>query len=67
MSRVLVTGGCGFIGCNLLPMLMKRSKSVRILDSLTTGRREDVERLGLELIVGDICDPKAVEIGRAHV
>lgn len=54
MSRVLVTGGCGFVGVNLIPALLERSREVRVLDNLTTGRREDVETFHVELLVGDI-------------
>jgi UDP-glucose 4-epimerase len=54
LSRILVTGGCGFVGVNLIPALLKRSHEVRILDNLSTGRREDVESLKVELLVGDI-------------
>ena len=54
MSRILVTGGCGFVGVNLIPALLARSKDVRVLDNLTTGRREDVEPFHVELLVGDI-------------
>ena len=43
MARTLVTGGAGFIGANLLPMLLARGDEVRVLDSLVTG---DAKRLG---------------------
>jgi UDP-glucose 4-epimerase len=54
LSRILVTGGCGFVGVNLIPALLERSNEIRILDNLSTGRREDVEALPTELQVGDI-------------
>lgn len=38
----------------MLPVLRKRSKSVRVLDNLSNGRKEDAEALGVELQVGDI-------------
>jgi UDP-glucose 4-epimerase len=60
LSRVLVTGGAGFIGANLLRQL-DSSHEVRVLDSLVRGSRsllpEDRE---LELVEGDIRDPDTV-------
>ena len=61
--RWLVTGGCGFVGVNLLRRLAARNIPVRVLDSLVGGRREDIAGLGAELVVGDIRDPETV--GRA--
>ncbi len=60
MARILITGGCGFVGVNLIPALLKRSEHVRVLDNLSTGRREDAEALGVELVVGDIRNPSDV-------
>ncbi len=61
--RVLVTGGAGFIGSNLVERLLAdpRVQTVRVLDDLSTGLRENVTlfegREGYEYIHGDICDP----------
>src|SRR5271157_5178303 len=57
MRSYLVTGGCGFIGVNLVYRLVKRGARVRVLDNLSLGRREDIEPLGIDLQVGDIRDP----------
>lgn len=54
--RVLVTGGCGFIGSNLVPQLVESGHSVRVLDNLSTGRREYLEGVDVELVEGDIRD-----------
>lgn len=58
-SSVLVTGGAGFIGANLVPVLLERGLRVRVLDDLTAG---DPERLAseVELVRGDVRDPAAV-------
>lgn len=55
MALYLVTGGCGFIGAHLCAALLARGDSVRVLDDLSTGRRD---RLApeVELIVGDVAD-----------
>lgn len=55
-ERVLVTGGAGFIGSHLVDALVACGASVRILDDLSTGRRENVVASGVELVVGDIRD-----------
>jgi UDP-glucose 4-epimerase len=58
--RWLVTGGCGFVGVNLLRRLAERSIPARVLDDLSVGRREDVDGLDVDLRVGDIRDPRTV-------
>jgi len=59
MKNYLVTGGCGFIGVNLLARLNQQSRGVRVLDDLSLGKREDVAPWGVELQVGDIRDKAA--------
>lgn len=58
--RWLVTGGCGFVGVNLLRFLAERGIAVRVLDDLSVGKREDIADLGAELMVGDVRDSAAV-------
>lgn len=55
-TRVLVTGGAGFIGSNLVRALLGAGLTVRVLDNLSTGRRENVASLlsDLDLIEGDV-------------
>jgi len=59
-SRILVTGGAGFIGSNLTEALLKRGHWVRVLDNFSTGKREnlvfDSESPSLEIVGGDIRD-----------
>jgi dTDP-glucose 4,6-dehydratase len=60
--RVLVTGGAGFIGSHFAKRLQRLGEEVIVLDKLTySGNRANLEGSGIELIVGDICDPDAVE------
>ena len=65
--RVLVPGGAGFIGSTYVRgrLADHPDDSVRVLDKLTyAGRRENLEGVSderLELVVGDIADPAAVE------
>ncbi len=65
--RVLVTGGAGFIGTNLVRMMHRERPGwgITVLDKLTyAGRREnlaDLEGSGrYRFVHGDICDPSAV-------
>lgn len=52
----LVTGGAGFIGHNLVRHLLEQGHGVRVLDNLSTGKRDNLEPyLGrIELIEGDL-------------
>ena len=58
--RVLVTGGAGFIGANLVRMLLHSGYRVVVLDNLSTGQRQYLERLPLDLVKGDILDSAVV-------
>jgi UDP-glucose 4-epimerase len=61
--NVLVTGGAGFIGSNLVDALVERGDRVTVLDTLVTGKRKNLigatER-GVELFEVDIRDRAAV-------
>jgi dTDP-glucose 4,6-dehydratase len=60
--RVLVTGGCGFIGSHFVRRLVAGGDEVVVLDKLTySGRKENLDGIDCELHVGDIADPEAVE------
>lgn len=60
--NILVTGGAGFIGSNIVETLLSRNvKFVRILDNLSTGYRKNIDFLlkkydNVEFILGDISD-----------
>lgn len=57
-SKVLVTGGAGFIGSNLADSLISQGAKVVILDNLVTGFRENLEEIkgDFEFIEGDLND-----------
>ena len=57
MSQFLVTGGAGFIGSHLAEELVRRGERVRVVDSLITGKRKNLEHLPkVEFIEGDLAD-----------
>jgi UDP-glucose 4-epimerase len=60
MKQYLVTGGCGFIGVNLIARLVEQGDRVRVLDNLSLGKREDVAPFDVDLQVGDVRDLSAV-------
>lgn len=49
-KRVLVTGGAGFIGCNLVRRLIKEGAQVRVFDNFSTGKRENIQSIIDDLI-----------------
>jgi nucleoside-diphosphate-sugar epimerase len=62
VSRILVTGGSGFIGSALVKALVRDGHAVRVLDDNSRGaprRLKDVEK-DIEFIAGDIRDADAV-------
>ncbi len=61
--RVLVTGGAGFIGSHLVRACLEAGEDVRVLDDLSSGKRENlrgVER-ELELVERSVADADALE------
>lgn len=62
-SLCLVTGGAGFIGSNLAEGLLSRGYRVRVLDNFSTGKKENLKRVGsrIELLKGDLRKIKDVQ------
>jgi nucleoside-diphosphate-sugar epimerase len=57
MASYLVTGGAGFIGSHLVEELVRRGHTVRVADSLITGRRRNLDHVpGVEFLEGDLAD-----------
>ncbi|MGI9487013.1 MAG: NAD-dependent epimerase/dehydratase family protein [Geminicoccaceae bacterium] len=66
MSRILVTGGCGFIGSHLVERLLKDGNEVRILDDLSTGKRKNIPA-DVDVTLGCITDPDVVRQATVEV
>jgi len=57
MAHYLVTGGAGFIGSHLCEELARRGETVRVVDSLITGKRANLVHVpNVEFIEGDLAD-----------
>ena len=57
MASYLVTGGAGFIGSHLCEELVRRGHRVRVVDSLITGKRRNLDHIPeVDFIQGDLAD-----------
>tara|TARA_Y100001963_G_scaffold156665_1_gene250848 strand:+ start:57 stop:896 length:840 start_codon:yes stop_codon:yes gene_type:complete len=55
--HILITGGAGFVGTNLIKQLLKKDHKVSSVDNYSTGKTKNhIE--GCEYVKGDICDIK---------
>lgn len=55
MSKILVTGGCGFIGSHLTDKLIEKGHDVVVIDNLSTGNKENLN-IKADFYNLDICD-----------
>ncbi len=58
--KYLITGGAGFIGSHITHALLAQGADVRILDNFSSGKRENLKGLEVELIEGDLRDSSKV-------
>lgn len=60
--RLLITGGCGFVGTNLIASLSGRDDyEIRVLDNESLGSYDSIEPFGVDFIKGDLLDAAALE------
>lgn len=59
--KALVTGGAGFIGSNLVRLLIERGHHVVVLDDLSSGHKKNLHTFPMiQFIEGSVCDERAV-------
>lgn len=70
MTRVLVTGGAGFIGSHLCERLLAQGHEVLCVDNYFTGRKRNIAHLldnpYFELLRHDVCFPLYVEVDEIY-
>ena len=57
-NKVVVTGGAGFIGSNLVDVLLDSGYEIVVLDNFSTGKKENLpeSHAKLSIVSGDVCD-----------
>lgn len=70
MSRVLVTGGAGFLGSHLCDRLLKEGNDVICVDNLFTGSKDNIRHMFsnpyFEFIRHDVTEPLQVEVDQIY-
>ena len=62
--KAIVVGGSGFIGSNIVKLLLDKNYEVKVIDDLSSGHLANIDKYinknEIEFIKGDICDEKLV-------
>mmetsp|Transcript_7635 Transcript_7635/g.9046 ORF Transcript_7635/g.9046 Transcript_7635/m.9046 type:complete len:426 (-) Transcript_7635:209-1486(-) len=69
-KRILITGGAGFVGSNLVDRLMMEGHEVIVLDNMFTGRKKNIQHWighpSFQIIIGDVVNPIFVEVDQIY-
>ncbi|MBT7899813.1 MAG: NAD-dependent epimerase/dehydratase family protein, partial [Candidatus Marinimicrobia bacterium] len=70
MKKILITGGCGFVGSHLSEKLLNQGNEVISVDNYFTGSKQNVAHLLdnplFELIRHDVCFPLYLEVDEIY-
>ncbi len=58
--KYLITGGAGFIGSHIARGLLEQGADVRVLDNFSSGKRDNLKGLDVEILEGDLRDASNV-------
>ncbi len=68
--RILVTGGAGFVGSNLVDRLMMEGHHVTVIDNMFTGRKKNIMQWmghpNFQLIIHDVVEPIMLEVDQIY-
>ena len=59
MTKLLLTGGCGYVGSHVLHLLLEHGYQCTVYDNLSTGHAQAISNT--ELIIGDVGDKKLLD------
>jgi len=59
-KRVLVTGGAGFIGSELVSQLVEYGANVTVFDNFSSGKKHYISKYKIDIVKGDVTDEKIV-------
>ena len=61
MTKVLVTGGAGFIGSHIVESLLEEGYEVIVIDNFSTGKFENIKDLAVKICPFDITDSRVID------
>lgn len=61
MKSVVVTGGAGFIGSHVVEALIRRGYHVSVIDNFSTGHRDNISGLPVDIYTMDVRNPEVID------